>query len=138
MMTLRQGLEKRAWIIGAGIGALRTSNLTDEEKDRLRERYGLSSDANLAVRNAGRGIAGMVLGTAALPLTVPGGALAGAAPMIALDTIAAKTLPSRIARRLSMATMALPVAGALAGGILPVAYLTKKLTDKYSKSALDS
>ena len=54
---------------GAVIGADRVSNLSDGEKAALIRHYGLSNDAALGLRNAGRGqlggIAGNLLGSAA-------------------------------------------------------------------------
>lgn len=66
-------------VIGAITGSLRASNLTDEEKRKLRELYDLHEDSNLALRNAGRGyIGGTVGAVAGLPFG-PGGILLGEA-----------------------------------------------------------
>lgn len=78
------GLIKNAYIgvlPNALVGSVRSANLTDDEKVELRKRYGLKDDSNIALRNAGRGVAGGFLGTAAgMPIGAllggPGGALA--------------------------------------------------------------
>ena len=49
--------------LGAFIGVSRSSNMSDKERDALRKYYGLSSVANLTFRNAGRGVAGDLMGT---------------------------------------------------------------------------
>lgn len=49
-------------ISAATVGALRASNLTKKDKEELSDRYGIDPEANFAVRNAGRGIAGGSLG----------------------------------------------------------------------------
>ena len=62
-------------VTAAIVGGVRASNLSDDEKRQLRARYGLDSDANLTVRNAGRGIVGGglgALGGLALGALVPG------------------------------------------------------------------
>lgn len=61
-------LVKKAYIdpvTAAIVGAIRTSNLTDKDKEKLRKRYHLDKDDNPMVRNIGRGIAGGTLGAAA-------------------------------------------------------------------------
>lgn len=56
-----EGQEKTA-LLGTLAGAIRAGNLTDEERAALIEHYGLSSDASLGWRNAGRGFLGGNLG----------------------------------------------------------------------------
>lgn len=56
-----EGQEKTA-LLGALAGAIRAGNLTDEERAALIEHYGLSPDASLGWRNAGRGFLGGNLG----------------------------------------------------------------------------
>ena len=56
-----EGQEKTA-LLGALAGAIRAGNLTDEERATLIEHYGLSPDASLGWRNAGRGFLGGNLG----------------------------------------------------------------------------
>lgn len=59
--TKPEGQEKTA-LLGALAGAIRAGNLTDEERAALIEHYGLSPDASLGWRNAGRGFLGGNLG----------------------------------------------------------------------------
>jgi len=52
-----QLLEKRGYgIIGAGMGGVRTSGLSDSEKNQLRKKYNLKEDSNITARNLGRGL----------------------------------------------------------------------------------
>lgn len=51
-------ITKLGYVIGAGTGAIRGSSLTPEEKEAIKEYYGLARGSNLALRNAGRGILG--------------------------------------------------------------------------------
>lgn len=68
-------LEKTAdSAIGAIIGAVRASNLSDEERKKLIAYYALPQDASLSWRNAGRGALGGGIGAAVganLPLSLP-------------------------------------------------------------------
>ena len=100
---------KTADMIGALVGASRASNLTDKEKKALRKHYGLSEDANLAIRNVGRGILGSY-GGVGLGALAGGGisTLAGAPPGVS-----------------ALAGMLGSLAGYGAG--------VKLMTDKYSK-----
>lgn len=66
------GLEKRASALRVAriladpaIGVYRANNLSPEERKKLREKYLLAEDADLALRNAGRGIIGGMLGSVA-------------------------------------------------------------------------
>ena len=54
-------------------GAIRATNLSDEQKAALRKHYGLKEDANLTLRNMGRDAVGGISGA------VAGGALGGVA-----------------------------------------------------------
>lgn len=110
MMTLRQGLEKRAFL-DAVLGTIRAANLTDEEKGQLKKKYGLKDDANLVLRNTGRGAAGGALGILA------------SSPAV----LAMLMYPGKVPQALPGLTMN---AASLVGA--------KLMTDKYSKSALDS
>lgn len=105
---------KAADLIGAGVGAYRASNLSEEDRKLLKDEYGLSDDASLGWRNAGRGFLG---GTA-------GGMLGGGI-----------TLPiaMRLANRHPVAAQALAAAGSL-GGYLAGSGLA---TNKYSKGRAD-
>ncbi len=49
-------------LANAGLGAFRADELTAAEEAALRRQYGLDPDANLTLRNAGRGLAGGVAG----------------------------------------------------------------------------
>lgn len=62
--------------LGAAIGALRASKLSDEERAALKQHYGLADDASLGWRNAGRGSLGGVAGL--IPGSIAGG-VAGSA-----------------------------------------------------------
>lgn len=65
-------LEKKAsGLLGGMTGAVRASNLSDEERKKITSYYGLPQDASLGWRNAGRGYLGGALGSvvgASLPL----------------------------------------------------------------------
>ena len=59
------GLIKKAYVdpvSAAIVGAVRTMNLSDKEKDQLRKKYNLDKDSNLMLRNMGRGMAGGAAG----------------------------------------------------------------------------
>ena len=109
---------KKTAIIDALVGAVRAGNLSDNEMDKLRKKYGLDDDANLVLRNVGRGMIGG-MGGAAL------GRLASNALVASAVSSAMKGgMPTG---RLLLAELA-PLAGFGIG--------TKLMTDKYSKGAL--
>ena len=91
---------------GAVIGADRVSNLSDEEKAALIRHYGLSNDAALGLRNAGRGQLGGIAGN-----------LLGSAAGMAVGKLAGRPLTGALI-------------GAPIGGMLGI----KLMTDKYSKA----
>lgn len=97
--------------IGAGMGALRSANLSDDEAQALREHYGLDDDSNLTLRNAGRGFLGGAGGSMA------GGVVGGNAGQALL----------RSGHPVAGAGSA--AAGVLGGGLLGANAATKK----YSK-----
>ena len=49
-------------MLSAGVGAFRSSGMTEEEEAALKKHYGLDPNASLGLRNAGRGMAGGFLG----------------------------------------------------------------------------
>lgn len=62
---------KEAGLLAGGLGMYRASDLTDDERAALTKHYGLASDANLAGRNAARGMVGNFIGG------IPGAAMIG-------------------------------------------------------------
>ena len=100
-------------ILGVYGGYEKASQLTNAEKDILRKKYDMPSDANLTLRNIGRGITAGTIG----------GAGAGALGYLAGDTLFDGD------PRLTFLASALP---ALTVG----AYSAHKATQKYSKDAI--
>ena len=49
-------------LVPAVLGGARSSGLSDAQRATLQQEYGLQEDANIAARNAGRGVAGAVAG----------------------------------------------------------------------------
>jgi len=88
------------------IGAVRAGNLNDAERKALIKHYGLDNDANLVLRNAGRGILGGSTGSMV-------GAIAGG------------ILGAKLGK---------PMAGSTLGAISGWGLGLKGMTDKYSKA----
>lgn len=62
-MTKSAGtLIKNAFLLGTLFGGVTSSNLSDRQREVLRRHYGLEEDANLTLRNMGRGILGEYAG----------------------------------------------------------------------------
>lgn len=97
-------MEKNA-IISALYGGYKASNLSDDERNALIKKYNLGSDANLVIRNAGRGYLGGAIGGFAGSLP---GAVAGA-------------------------LLGHPLIGAQLGGIAGAFAGTSHMANKYSK-----
>lgn len=119
-------------------GAARAANLDDNQRAVLRQHYGLDNDANLLVRNAGRGAVGDVIGSTL-------GGIAGAGAGAAFGTTALgksyeKLLVdsplSKKFKPLAALGVGIPMvtgAGAATGGFLGGLLGTKLMTDKYSR-----
>ena len=103
-------------VVPIGLGSFKTSELTDEERAKLIKKHHLRNDANLALRNIGRGYVGAGLGASAGALL--GGGLSTA---VGLATEHPEIIPAGI----SLST--------LLGGL----YGANKATNKYSRSALE-
>ncbi len=113
----KANLGTAATLGGAGaVGAFRTSRLTDDEKAKIKQKAGLKEDANLSVRNTGRGVAGAVLGALTL----------GSVPAFGAGVLAAAG-KIKLTKGLMYGLSASSVAGAAVG--------TKLMTDKYSKKS---
>lgn len=67
--------------IGAsgGLGDYKAHKLTEKQKKLLKQHYELDPDANLKMRNLGRGIVGYHLGT--VPGAIAGGLVSGGHPI---------------------------------------------------------
>lgn len=117
-------MEKIAFIpeaLAAATGYIRADKLTKREAAQLRERHGLDDDANLKLRNAGRGVAGAAGGG------LVGGYAAGQGLAYLLNSGRIKTRGGAAGVGSLAALLAL---GSTAGG----AYLA---TNKYSKGAVE-
>ena len=105
--------------IGSSIGAVRAGRLSREDKAILEEEYGLNPDSNMKLRNAGRGVLGLVAGT------YVGSHLGQKAGMTILNS-------SRNASNMTPALLA-GLVGTLTGAYKGTQYAT----NKYSKSAVE-
>lgn len=98
-------------LIGGVQGFARANSLNDDEQDQLKQKYNLSQDANLALRNTGRGVVGGAVGGAL--------GLGGAFKLLGKK--------SKLFKPIGTACAAI---GSTIGGYLS--------TNKYSKNALSS
>lgn len=63
-MITKTGADLASWvpaIMAGGYGALRADSLTEEDKQRLAQKYDISPNANFRTRNALRGVGGFLV-----------------------------------------------------------------------------